>query len=421
MIVSSTLKGAAVETVIERPGALDVHKEQVTACVRKPAGRGREQHVAEFKTTVQGLLALRDWLQAHGVTHVVMEASGVYWKPPWAILEDDFECLLVNARHVKQVPGRKTDVSDAVWLCQLLEAGLLNASFVPPKPIRTLRNLTRYRKAQIGERQREANRLHKILEDTNIKLDCVASDILGKSGRAMLDALVAGTTDPTVLADLAKGKLRSKIAALREALEGRFDDEHALVVGAILAHIDFLDEQITLLSDAIAEKIVPFEKAVELLCTIPGVQRRTAEVMIAEIGADMSVFATAGHLASWAGLCPGNDKSAGKRRSGRTRKGSKWLDIALTESAQANTRSRDTYLSAQYRRLKTRRGHRRAIGAVKHSIIVAAWHMLSTGEIYREAGGDYYTRIDPDKQTRRLIAQLERLGHTVTLQERAAA
>ncbi|MCA1678396.1 MAG: IS110 family transposase [Actinobacteria bacterium] len=410
-----------METVIERPGALDVHKEQVTACVRKPAGRRREQHVAEFKTTVQGLLALRDWLHAHGVTHVVMEASGVYWKPPWAILEDEFECLLVNARHVKQVPGRKTDVSDAAWLCQLLEAGLLNASFVPPKPIRTLRNLTRYRKAQIGERQREANRLHKILEDTGIKLDCVASDILGKSGRAMLDALVAGTTDPAVLADLAKGKLRSKIAALTEALEGRFDDEHALVVGAILAHIDFLDEQITLLSDAIGEKIIPFEKAVELLCTIPGVQRRTAEVMIAEIGADMSVFPTAGHLASWAGLCPGNDTSAGKRRSGRTRKGSKWLDIALTESAQANTRSRDTYLSAQYRRLKARRGHRRAIGAVKHSIIVAAWHMLSTGEVYREAGGDYYTRIDPHRLTKRLVAQLERLGHTVTLQERAAA
>ena len=421
MVVSSTLKGAAVQTVIERRGALDVHKEQVTACVRKPSGRGREQHIVEFKTTVQGLLALRDWLHAHGVTHVVMEASGVYWKAPWAILEDEFECLLVNARHVKQVPGRKTDVSDAAWLCQLLEAGLLNASFVPPKPIRTLRNLTRYRKAQIGERQREANRLHKILEDTGIKLDCVASDILGKSGRAMLDALVAGTTDPTVLADLAKGKLRAKIAALTEALEGRFDDEHALVVGAILAHIDFLDEQIMLLSDAIAEKIVPFETAVELLCTIPGVQRRTAAVMIAEIGADMSVFPSAGHLASWAGLCPGNDKSAGKRRSGRTRKGSKWLDIALTESAQANTRSRDSYLSAQYRRLKTRRGHRRAIGAVKHSIIVAAWHMLSTGEIYREAGGDYYTRINPDKQTKRLVAQLERLAHTVTLQQQAAA
>jgi transposase len=410
-----------VETVIERPGALDVHKEQVTACVRTPAARGRrEQHVAEFRTTVQGLLGLRDWLKAHAVTHVVMEASGVYWKPPWAILEDEFECLLVNARHVKQVPGRKTDVSDAAWLCQLLEAGLLNASFVPPKPIRTLRNLTRYRKAQIGERQREANRLHKILEDTGIKLDCVASDILGASGRAMLDALVAGTTDPTVLADLAKGRLRSKLPALREALEGRFDAEHAIVVGAILAHIDFLDEAINGLCDAIEEQIRPFAQAVELLCTIPGVQRRTAEVIVAEIGADMSVFPTAGQLASWAGLCPGNDKSAGKRRSGRTRKGSHWLAIALTEAAQANTRSRDTYLSAQYRRLKTRRGHRRAIGAVKHSIIVAAWHMLSTGEVYREAGGDYFTRLDPAKHAKRLVAQLERLGHTVTLEEAAA-
>jgi len=412
-----------METVIERPGALDVHKEQVTACVRTPAGGGggrREEHVAEFKTTVQGLLGLRDWLTALGVTHVVMEASGVYWKPPWAILEDEFQCMLVNARHVKQVPGRKTDVSDAAWLCQLLEAGLLNASFVPPKPIRTLRNLTRYRKAQIAERQREANRLHKILEDTGIKLDCVATNILGASGRAMLDALVQGTTDPEVLADLARGRLRAKIPALREALEGRFDEEHALVVGAILAHIDFLDEQITLLSGAIGEKIAPFEEAVVLLCTIPGVQRRTAEVMIAEIGIDMSVFPTAGHLASWAGLCPGNDQSAGKRRSGHTRKGSKWLSIALTEAAQANTRSRGTYLSAQYRRLKPRRGHRKAIGALRHSIIVSAWHMLQTGEVYREAGSDYYTRLNPEKHVRRLITQLERLGHTVTLQEAAA-
>src|SRR3990170_2545323 len=410
-----------METIVERPAALDVHKESVTACVRVPGlGGRREQHVEEFKTTVAGLLTLRDWLTAHRVSAVAMEATGVYWKPVWAILEDEFDCLLVNARHVKQVPGRKTDVSDAAWLCQLLEAGLLERSFVPPKPIRTLRNLTRYRKAQVGERQREANRLHKILEDTGIKLDCVATDILGASGRAMLDALVAGTTDPGVLADLAKGKLRQKLPALREALEGRFDAEHGIVVGAILAHIDFLDEQISLLSEAIEEQIRPFAPAVELLCTIPGVQRRTAEVVIAEIDTDMSLFRTAGHLASWAGLCPGNDESAGKRRSGRTRKGSKWLGIALTEAAQANTRSRDTYLSAQYRRLKVRRGHRRAIGAVKHSIIVAVWHMLTTGEIYREAGGDYFTRMDPEKHVKRLVAQLERLGHVVTLEKAAA-
>ena len=411
-----------METVVERPGALDVHKAQVTACVRVPAdGGGREQHVAEFTTTVAGLLTLRDWLVAHGVTQVTMEATGVFWKPVWAILEDEFELLLVNARHVKQVPGRKTDVKDAEWLCQLAEAGLLRASFVPPKPIRALRNLTRYRKTQIQERQREANRLHKALEDTGIKLDCVASDILGKSGRAMLDALVAGTTDPEILADLAKGRLRAKLTALREALEGRFDHLHAVWVGAILAHLDFLDEQIAGLTETIGEQIAPFEPAVELLCTIPGVQRRTAEVIIAEIGVDMSVFPTAKELASWAGQCPGNDKSAGRRRSGRTRKGSKWLDWALEEAALAATRTNDVYLQAQYQRLRPRRGHKKALGAVKHSIIIACWHMLSTGELYNDLGGDYFRKRDPQRTTKRLVTQLEALGHTVTLQEAVAA
>jgi transposase len=412
-----------METVVERPGALDVHKAQVTACVRVPAtdGKGREQHVAEFSTTVAGLLTLRDWLGAHGVTQVTMEATGVFWKPVWAILEDEFELLLVNARHVKQVPGRKTDVKDAEWLCQLAEAGLLKASFVPPKPIRALRNLTRYRKTQIQERAREANRLHKALEDTGIKLDCVASDILGVSGRAMLDALVAGTTDPEVLADLAKGRLRAKLGALREALEGRFDQLHAVWIGAILAHLDFLDEQISSLTQTIGEQIAPFEKAVELLCTIPGVQRRTAEVIIAEIGVDMSVFPTAKELASWAGQCPGNDQSAGRRRSGRTRKGSKWLDWALEEAALAATRTNDVYLQAQYQRLRPRRGHKKALGAVKHSIICACWHMLTTGELYNDLGGDYYRKRDPERTTKRLIAQLQALGHTVTLQEAVAA
>jgi transposase len=411
-----------METVVERPGALDVHKAQVTACVRVPAdGGGREQHVAEFATTVAGLLTLRDWLAAHGVTQVTMEATGVFWKPIWAILEDEFELLLVNARHVKQVPGRKTDVKDAEWLCQLAEAGLLKASFVPPKPIRALRNLTRYRKTQIQERQREANRLHKALEDTGIKLDCVASDILGKSGRAMLDALVAGTTDPEVLADLAKGRLRAKLPALREALEGRFDQLHAVWIGAILAHLDFLDEQIASLTQTIGEQIAPFERAVELLCTIPGVQRRTAEVIVAEIGVDMSVFPTAKELASWAGMCPGNDKSAGRRRSGKTRKGSKWLDWALEEAALAATRTNDVYLQAQYQRLRPRRGHKKALGAVKHSIIIACWHMLSTGELYNDLGGDYFRKRDPERTTTRLVHQLEALGHTVTLQEAVAA
>jgi transposase len=409
-----------VETIVRRAAGLDVHKAQVTACVRVPArSRERVQEVAEFATTVAGLLGLRDWLKAHRVTQVAMEATGVYWKPVWAILEDDFDCLLVNARHVKQVPGRKTDVSDAAWLCQLLEAGLLQRSFVPPKPIRALRNLTRYRKTQIQERQREANRLHKLLEDTGIKLDCVATDILGKSGRAMLDALVAGTTDPEVLAELALGRLRAKIPALKEALVGRFDAQHALIVSAILAHLDFLDEQIAMLSDGIEEQLRPFAPAVKLLCTIPGVQQRTAETIIAEIGTDMSRFPSERHLASWAGQCPGNDRSAGKRRSGKTRHGSKWLDTALTEAAMAATRTNDVYLAAQYQRLRPRRGHGRALGAVKHSIITGCWHMLTTGELYREAGGDYFTRRDPQRATRRLVKQLEALGHHVTLEAAA--
>src|SRR3954469_11000766 len=418
----STGRRRVVQTIVERPAALDVHKAQVTACARVPGGRGRrEQHVAEFATTVRGLLALRDWLAGHAVTQVVMEATGVYWKAPWAILEDEFECMLVNARHVKQVPGRKTDVSDAAWLCQLAEAGLLKANFVPPKPIRQLRNLTRYRKTQIQERAREVNRLHKALEDAGIKLDTVAADILGKSGRDMLDALVAGETNPEVLADLARRQMRKKIPALREALAGHFDVQHRLWIGAILRHIDFLDEQIEQLTGMIEEQICPFDSAVELLCTIPGIQHRGAQCIVAEIGTDMTRFATARHLASWAGLCPGNDKSAGKRRSGKTRDGSKWLDFALEEAAMAAIRVKGHYLKAQYRRLKPRRGHKRALGALKHTIICAIWHMLTTGETYRELGGDYFTKRDPERQAKRLVKQLERLGHTVTLTEGVVA
>jgi transposase len=411
-----------VETVVERPAALDVHKAQVTACARVPDRHGRrQQHISEFATTVRGLLALRDWLAELGVTQVVMEATGVYWKAPWAILEDEFDCMLVNARHVKQVPGRKTDVSDAAWLCQLAEAGLLKANFVAPKPVRQLRNLTRYRKTQIQERAREVNRLHKALEDAGIKLDTVAADIMGKSGRAMLDALVAGETDPNVLAELAVGRMRPKVGALREALAGHFDTHHRLWIGAILRHIDFLDEQIEQLSAMLEEQIRPFAPAVELLCTIIGIQRRGAECIIGEIGVDMSCFATSRHLSSWAGQCPGNDKSAGKRRSGKTRDGSKWLNFALEEAAMAAIRVKGHYLEAQYRRLKPRRGHKRALGAIKHTMLCAIWHMLTTGETYRDLGGDYFTNRDPERQTRRLVAQLERLGHTVTLAEGAAA
>jgi len=407
-----------MDVIVERPAALDVHNATVMACVRLPGeGRRRVEHVAEFQTTVRGLLGLRDWLEAHRVDRVAMEATGVYWKPVWAILEDRFDCLLVNARHVKQVPGRKTDVKDAQWLCQLLEAGLLRASLVPPKPVRTLRNLTRYRKSQIRDRQREMNRLHKVMQDTGIKLDCVATDMMGKSGRAMLDALVSGTTDPRVLADLARGLLRKKLPALHAALEGRFDAEHALVVGRILAHIDYLDEAIDDLSTAIETQLGPLAPAVELLCTIPGVGRRAAEVIIAETGGDMTAFASAKHLASWAGMCPGNDESAGKRRSGKTRKGSKWLSQTLVECAKSANRSKDTYLGAQYRRLRARRGPNKATIAVCHSILTAVWHMLQTGETYTDPGGDFFARRDPERTRKRLVNQLERLGYAVTVQE----
>jgi transposase len=283
-----------------------------------------------------------------------------------------------------------------------------------------LRNLTRYRKTQIQERAREVNRLHKALEDAGIKLDCVAADIMGKSGRDMLDALVAGTTDPEVRAQLARRQMRKKIPLLREALEGHFDAHHALWVGAILAHVDFLDEHIDRLSDAIEEQLRPFAAAVELLCTIVGVQRRGAECILAEIGTDMTCFPTPRQLASWAGQCPGNDHSAGKRRSGKTRNGSKWLDYALEEAAMAAIRVKANYPAAQYRRLKPRRGHKRALGAVKHSLICAIWQMLSTGETYRDLGADYFLNRDPERQTNRLIKQLERLGHNVTLAEGAA-
>jgi transposase len=393
----------------------------VTACVRVWNSGELEEHLAGFQTTVHGLLALRDWLEALGVKQVAMEATGVYWKPVWAVLEDRFELMLVNARAVKQVPGRKTDLKDAQWLCQLLEAGLLRASFVPPKPFRTLRNLTRYRKTQISDRQREANRLHKILEDTGIKLDCVATDILGVSGRAMLDALVSGTTDPNVLAELARGQLRKKIPALREALVGRFADEHALIVGQILAHIDFLDEAIDRLSAEIEEQIRPFAAQRDLLMTIPGVKQRAAEVLIAEIGVDMSVFPTPKHLASWAKVSPGNDQSAGKRRSGKTGKGNKWLRATLNESANAAARTKDSYLAAQYQRLRGRRGHSKAVTAVGHSILTAAWHMLQTGELFRDLGSDYFIRQNPERLTKRLVRQLEALGHTVTLEPREVA
>jgi len=417
-----------VDRAVERPGALDVHKEQVTACVRAPGedGRSRRQEVQEFKTTVRGLLGLADWLKAHGVTHVAMEATGVYWRPVWAVLEGEFELMLCNAAHVKNVPGRKTDVGDAQWLCQLLEFGLLSGSLVPPKPVRELKELTRRRRTLVRERAQEANRLHKALEDTGIKLDCVATDILGVSGRAMLDALLAGERDPEKLAALAKGRLRVKSPALIEAFEGcRFGAQNTLLIGGILRHIDFLDAEITALSTAIEQHLAtpqdtapPFEAAVQLLCSLDGIQTRTAQMLIGEFGTDMSRFATAKHFASWAAQCPGNDQSAGKRRSGRTRKGPRWLDGSLHDAAMGAIRVKDGHFARKYRRIKARSGHKKAIGAVKHAILIAIYHMLQNGELYRPpTPNPEAERRAQERATKRLIAQLEKLGHKVVLEE----
>ena len=411
-----------MERLIERCCGLDVHKATVTACVRVPDRHGhRAELLAEFSTMTQDLLALSDWLRGLGVTQVAMEATGVYWKPVYYLLEDDFELLLVNAAHIKHVPGRKTDVQDAQWIAQLLEHGLLRGSFVPPREIRELRDLTRYRKSLIRERQREANRLHKLLEDANIKLASVATDVLGVSGRSMLKALLEGESDPQVLAELARGKLRKKLPALRQALRGRFTGHHALLLSHILSHLDYREEAIGELSLELERRLAPFQHELELLRSIPGVERRTAEAMLAELGPDMARFPSHRHAASWAGICPGSEESAGKRRSGRTRKGNRWLREVLIESGLAASRSKDTYLRAHYVRVKRRRGHKRATVSTGHSILVSAYHVLKQGVPYHELGGDYFDRRDdPERLVRRLVGQLERLGQHVSLEPAAA-
>jgi transposase len=410
-----------VELLVERAAALDVGKDEVVACVRVPGSGGggtprRRQEIRTYLTFTASLEALADWLAAEGVTQVVMEATGQYWKPCWYVLEErGFQLLLVNAHHVKILPGRKTDVGDAAWLCELLECGLLRGSFVPPPVIRQLRDLTRYRKRLIQAHSAECQRVQKTLEDAGIKLDSVASDILGVSGRAMLKALVAGERDPGVLAELARGRLRAKLPQLRQALKGRFGDHHALLVGLALDHLEYLEATIATLDARIDEVIAPFAVARDHLDTITGVGKR-----VAEIGVDMSVFPTAGHLASWAGRCPGNNITGGKRRSGKPTKGNRWLGEILTECAWAAAHSRDTYLAAQFWRLARRIGKKKAAGAVGHSILVIAWHLLTNDCDYQDLGGDFFVRRDADRARQRAVAQLQALGYQVTLQPTAA-
>ncbi len=405
-----------MEIVYERCCGLDVHKRTVVACLLVPGPAGApSREIQTFGTMTRDLLALSDWLAAAGCTHVAMESTGVFWKPIYNLLEGNFELVVVNAQHIKAVPGRKTDVRDAEWIADLLRHGLLRASFIPDRSQRELRELTRYRTTLIHDRANEVNRLQKVLEGANIKLASVATDILGKSGRDMLEALVGGASDSALLAQLARGRLREKLPQLEQALAGQFGAHHRFLLAQQLAHIDFLDASLERVSTEIAERVGPFEAEVARLQSIPGVGQRTAEVLVAEIGVDLTRFPTARHLASWAGLCPGNDESAGKRRSGRTRKGSPWLRTALVEAGQAAARTKETYLAAQYRRLAARRGAKRAAVAVAHSLLVMVYALLTQPTGYHELGGHYFDERDRQAVERRLVHRLEALGYTVSL------
>ncbi len=410
-----------MDVVYSRCAGLDIHKKTIMACVIVPGPKGKPQKTIQaFGTMTDDIVALGDWLAARQVTHVAMESTGVYWQPLWNLLEERFTLLLVNAHHIKQVPGRKTDVGDSEWIADLLRHGLLRASFVPDRAQRELRELTRYRTALLQERAAEVNRLQKTLEGANIKLAAVASDVLGKSGRQILQALVAGGSEAAQLAQLAKGRMRDKIPQLERALTGSFRPHQQFLVARHLALIDAIDETVAQVSAEIEERLRPVEADVELLDAITGIGRRTAEVWLAEVGTDLERFPTHSHLASWAGMCPGNNESAGKRKSGKTRKGNPNLRTALVEAAQAAARKRDSYLSAQYRRLAARRGKKKAIVALGHSLLIMAYHVLKRRVDFQDLGPTYFDERDRTNVERRLVRRLERLGYKVALEPAAA-
>jgi transposase len=409
-----------MEMLVERVCGLDVHRDEVAACARTPSVKrsgARVSAQARFKTNGSGLAGLVSWLAGLGVTLVAMEATGVYWRPVFYALEEvGIDAVLVNAAHIKNVPGRKTDTADAAWICQLAEHGLLRASFIPPPEIRALRELCRYRKSLIQERGRVIQRIEKICQDAAVKLTSVASVVLTKTGRSIIEALIDGQRDPEILADLARGRLRPRTAELQDALAHRWQPHHSVIARAGLAHLDALDTQIATVSAKITVAREPFEWAVQLLCTIPGIDLRSAETIISEIGVDMSVFPTAGHLASWAGMCPGNNESAGKHGPGSTRPGAPWLRQGLIEVAHAVSRTKNNHLAERHRRIRTRRGPKRAAVATGHAVLIAIWHILDRRVPFHDLGVDYNDRRrDPTIETRRLVARLEHLGHKVTI------
>jgi transposase len=407
-----------MDIIFNNVAGLDVHQKTTMVCVRKIQPRGGTvEEVRTFGTMTGDLLKMSDWLASEGVTHVAMESTGVLWKPIWNILEGLFQLLLVNPRELKQVPGRKSDVRDCQWIAHLLQCGLLRSSFVPPRAQRELRDLTRQRAQLLAEQGRAANRIHKTLEDANIKLGAVATDILGKSGRAMLQALVAGEHDPAKLAELAMGKLRGKIPELKSALQGHFTEHHRFMLRSLLNHLEYLESQIALFSSRIEGCMSSFLTAeqTERLDAIPGVNQRTIENVVAEIGSDMGRFPDDNHLASWAGLSPGNEESAGKRIRSRTTKGNRWLRRALTEAAWAAGRTKGSYLGARYRRLAARRGKKRALTALAHTILTIIYHLLTEEVDYRDLGPDYFDKLKPEQYRRYLVKRLQSLGYEVTL------
>lgn len=411
-----------MDVVHERAAGMDISKRDVKVAVRVPGKRAGTftTSVTTWGSTTPQVLELIEFLAAQKVTTVVMEATSDYWKGFYFLMEDRLPVMLVNARQARNIPGRKSDVSDAAWLAQLGAHGLLRASFVPPEPVRQLRDLTRARSIATRDRTRQVQRLEKFLESSGIKLSSVVSGLTGASSRAILDALVAGERDPQVLAGLAKGSLRNKIPQLADALAGRFTGHHAFMVGQYLAQIDAATAMIGRLTARIEEAMAPFAPARQALTTIPGVSTLVADVIIAETGADMAVFDTPGRLASWAGVCPGSNESAGRVKSSHTRPGDKYLKAALGVAALSASRSKGTYLAVKYRRIAVRRGPIKAVVALEHAIIAAAWHMLADGVAYADPGADYYARLDPQKAKNRAIRQLENLGYHVTVQPAAA-